>query len=105
MDVHPAANEEDAVRLVSEGSVSPKLIIADYNLQTRTGLDVITAIRGVAGGETPAIVVTADAEPKVVGGIRAAGVPVLIKPVSPPRLRVMMHNLLFEPGHLNQMEP
>jgi two-component system, sensor histidine kinase len=105
MDVHPAANEDDAVRLVSEASVSPKLIIADYNLQTRTGLDVITAIRRVAGNETPAIVVTADAEPKVVGGIRAAGVPVLIKPVSPPRLRVMMHNLLFEPGHLNQMEP
>jgi len=105
IDVHAAANEDDAVRLVSEAAAAPKLIIADFNLQSRTGLDVITAIRGVVGEETPAIVVTADAEPKVVSGIRDAGVPVLIKPVSPPRLRVMMHNLLFEPGQLGQMEP
>ena len=97
IDVHPAANEEDAVRLVSEETFSPELIIADYNLESRTGLDVITAIRGAIGDETPAIVVTADAEPKTVAGIRSAGIPVLIKPVSPPRLRVMMHNLLFEP--------
>ena len=97
IDVHSAANEENALRLVSDGAVSPELIIADYNLQTRTGLDVINAIRKVAGEDTPAIVVTADAEPKVVNGNRDAGVPVLIKPVSPPRLRVLMHNLLFEP--------
>lgn len=105
MDVHPAANEADAVRLIAEGVIAPKLIVADYNLQSQTGLDVICAIRRVAGKETPAIVVTADAEPKVIGGIREAGVPVLIKPVSPPRLRVMMHNLLFEPGSLAQTEP
>ncbi len=105
IDVHSAANEDDAVRLVSEGSVSPKLIIADYNLQTRTGLDVINSIRGIVGKQTPAMVVTADAEPRVVSGIRDAGVPVLIKPVSPPRLRVMMHNLLFEPGLLRQDGP
>ena len=44
------------------------------------------------------MIVTADAEPKVLEDIRGAGLPVLIKPVSPPRLRVLMHNLLFEPG-------
>lgn len=103
IDVHPAANEADANKLVSSGVVSPELIIADYNLQTRTGLDVINGIRKVIGEDTPAIVVTADAEPKVIGGIRDAGVPVLIKPVSPPRLRVLMHNLLFEPDLPKQM--
>lgn len=104
IDVHPAANEDEALQLISEGAVSPKLIIADYNLMTRTGIHVINAIRAVVGEETPAIVVTADAEPKVINSIREAGVPVLIKPVSPPRLRVLMHNLLFEPGHAGQTD-
>ncbi|WP_245261517.1 ATP-binding protein [Hyphomicrobium sp. 802] len=103
IDVHAAANETDAKRLVSEGAVAPELIIADYNLQTRTGLDVINVIRDLVGDQIPAIVVTADADPKVVSTIRDAGVPVLIKPVSPPRLRVLMHNLLFEPELLKQM--
>lgn len=102
IDVHAAADEAGATRLVSEGEIAPELIIADYNLQTRTGLDVINAIRSFTGEDTPAIVVTADAEPKVISGIRDAGVPVLIKPVSPPRLRVLMHNLLFEPELLRQ---
>jgi len=105
IDVHAAANEDDALRLISEVGISPELVIADYNLQTRAGLDVITAIRKAAGEDVPAIVVTADAEPKVVSGIRDAGVPVLIKPVSPPRLRVMMHNLLFKPDLLKQIAP
>lgn len=102
IDVRAAANETEAIELVTNEAVSPRLIIADYNLESRTGLDVITAIRAAIGADTPAIVVTADAEPKVVATIRAAGIPVLIKPVSPPRLRVMMHNLLFEPELLRQ---
>lgn len=102
IDVRAAANETEAIELVTNEAVSPRLIIADYNLESRTGLDVITAIRAAIGADTPAIVVTADAEPKVVASIRAAGIPVLIKPVSPPRLRVMMHNLLFEPELLRQ---
>ncbi len=45
----------------------------------------------------PAIVVTADTSPDLISGIRAQGFPVMIKPVSPPGLRVIMHNVLFEP--------
>ncbi len=99
VDVHAAANEDDAVALVTTTGLLPKIIIADFNLQARTGIDVIKAIRAIVRDTIPAIVVTADGEPKVISGIREAGVPVLIKPVSPPRLRVLMHNLLFEPGH------
>ena len=35
--------------------------------------------------------------PELIESIRSQGFPVLIKPVSPPSLRVIMHNLLFEP--------
>lgn len=97
IEVHAAADETEAIRLVQTG-VSPQLIVADYNLKTRTGVDVIEALRAVVGIDIPAMIVTADAEPKVLESIREAGLPVLIKPVSPPRLRVLMHNLLFEPS-------
>ncbi|GLK66894.1 hybrid sensor histidine kinase/response regulator [Hansschlegelia plantiphila] len=97
IEVFDAANEAEALRLI-EGGAAPRLIIADYNLKARTGVDVVSAVRERAGRKIPAMIVTADAEPKVLEGIRAADIPVLVKPVSPPRLRVFMHNLLFEPS-------
>lgn len=97
IEVHAAADESEAVELAASG-VAVKLIVADYNLKSRTGVDVVRALRDVFGADTPAMILTADAEPRVLEGIRGAGLPVLIKPVSPPRLRVLMHNLLFEPG-------
>ena len=39
----------------------------------------------------------------IVDGIRAQGFPLLIKPVSPPSLRVVMHNLLFEPELMTEL--
>ena len=45
----------------------------------------------------PSIIVTADTDPKLIAQIKERGFPVLIKPVSPPRLRVLMHNLVYEP--------
>lgn len=98
IEVHAAADEAEAVRLAADG-VSVRMIVADFNLKSRTGVEVVRALRAVFGAETPAMIVTADAEPRVLASIREAGLPVLIKPVSPPRLRVLMHNLLFEPGH------
>jgi hypothetical protein len=49
----------------------------------------------------PAVIVTADVDPLIIERIKSEGFPVLIKPVSPPRLRVTMHNLLFEPAALS----
>ncbi|MBB3973441.1 ATP-binding protein [Hansschlegelia beijingensis] len=97
IEVHAAADEAEALELGRSG-VAISLIIADYNLKSRTGIDVVRALRQQFGVETPAMIVTADAEPRVLESIREEGLPVLIKPVSPPRLRVLMHNLLFEPG-------
>lgn len=101
IEVHAAANEDEALRL-ARGGAQVRLIIADYNLTSRTGLEVVRELRKAFGTETPAFIVTADAEPKVLNGIREAGLPVLIKPASPPRLRVLMHNLLFEPEQIRR---
>ncbi|GGC77128.1 hybrid sensor histidine kinase/response regulator [Chelatococcus reniformis] len=97
IEVLAAADEAAALREVGAGRPPPRLIIADYTLKQRTGVAIVAAIRRAAGIAIPAIVVTADTEPRVVAHVREAGLPILIKPVSPPRLRVLMHNLLFEP--------
>ncbi|MGE3875344.1 MAG: ATP-binding protein [Parvibaculaceae bacterium] len=89
-------SEDDARRHLANGHV-PRLIIADYSLRGQIGTTVVRNIRQAAETEIPAVIVTADIDPKVVAEIAESGLPVLIKPVSPPRLRVMMHNLLFEP--------
>lgn len=104
IDVHAAADEAEAIRLIESG-VSPRLIVADYNLKARMGVDVVERLRRAIGTDVPAMIVTADAEPRVIESIRNAGLPVLVKPVSPPRLRVLMHNLLFEPSLVTVGEP
>lgn len=97
VDQRSAADADEAMAFVRAG-FRPKLILADYSIRDATGLDVIAGIREAVGAQVPACVITADAEPKVVDRMREAGVPLMVKPVSPPRLRVMMHHLLFEQG-------
>ncbi|PZQ10530.1 MAG: hybrid sensor histidine kinase/response regulator [Ancylobacter novellus] len=95
VDQRSAASAEEALKFVEAG-FRPRLILADYSIRTATGLDVIDDVRRIVGVEIPACIITADAEPRVLERARSAGVPLLVKPVSPPRLRVMMHHLLFE---------
>lgn len=76
----------------------PDLIITDYRLQgTIQGTDLAVEINDTLQKPCPAIVVTADTNPDLIRSIRQQGFPVLIKPVSPPSLRVIMHNILYEP--------
>ncbi|MGE0009096.1 MAG: ATP-binding protein, partial [Parvibaculaceae bacterium] len=99
LKVRAVSCEEEAHRHLAGGSQPPQLIIADYSLRGQIGTTVVGNIRKLLGREIPAVIVTADIDPKVVADIAESGLPVLIKPVSPPRLRVMMHNLLFEPAN------
>lgn len=91
-----ATSEREARRLLQETAVKPQLIIADYTLRGEFGTEVVDNIRKEVGAEVPALIVTADVDPQIINRIRQGAIPFLIKPVSPPRLRVMMHNLLFE---------
>lgn len=90
---------------LADASSIPDLIIADYSLRGHLGTNVVRDFRTLIGQNVPALIVTADAAPEVVAQIKAEGLHVLIKPVSPPRLRIMMHNLLFEPGALLASTP
>ena len=79
-------------------SSQPDIILTDYRLRGRIqGTDLVGAINEILEKPSPALVMTAETAPEVIASIKAQGFPLLIKPVSPPSLRVLMHNLLFEP--------
>lgn len=82
----------------------PDIIISDYRLRGGVeGPDVVEVINNRLEKPCPAIIVTADTNPTLLQVIRDQGYPVLIKPISPPGLRVIMHNILFEPELVQEL--
>lgn len=82
----------------------PDIILTDYRLRGRIqGTDLVHDINETLDKPCPALVMTADTAPEIVESIKAQGFPLLIKPVSPPMLRVVMHNLLFEPDLMSEL--
>jgi signal transduction histidine kinase/CheY-like chemotaxis protein len=99
--VTAATSEAEAREHIAGDAPPPRLIIADYSLRGQLGTDVVRNLRAAMNEAIPAVIVTADVDPLIIERIKSEGFPVLIKPVSPPRLRVTMHNLLFEPAALS----
>ncbi|WP_456679878.1 response regulator [Bradyrhizobium sp. USDA 3311] len=94
MTVTAASSEAEALMMIDKSP--PRLIIADYRLRGSLGTEVVGLIRSILGRDIPAVIVTADVDSRIREQIAAVGFPLLTKPVSPPRLRAMMHHLLFE---------
>jgi CheY-like chemotaxis protein len=87
-----AAGGDRAIAGLAAHDRPPELIVCDYRLAAdEDGLDAIAHIRAAVGEEVPAILVTADTGATT---LRASGVPVLHKPVSPVKLRALLAQLL-----------
>ncbi len=69
---------------------APDVILADYHLDSDTGLDAIARLRALHGQEIPAVLVTADRSSEVRTAAAKLDVPVINKPVKPAVLRSMM---------------
>jgi signal transduction histidine kinase/CheY-like chemotaxis protein len=76
----------------------PDLIIADYHLAGSTGLDEIARLRDELGLAIPAILVSGDASAEGLAAMRAAELPVLVKPVVPGHLRTLAEICLASPA-------
>lgn len=93
--VHAAGNYDQALQMAAEKR--PDLVISDFQLPGGSnGLDVCRSVQTALGEEIPCIIVTADTDERRLAEISAAGLPLLIKPIAPARLRVLMHHVLFE---------
>ncbi len=75
-------------------SEPPTLILADYHLDTETGLDVLEALSYHWQQPLPAIVISADNSESLRGQVQEAGYQYLPKPVNPAALRTLMHRVL-----------
>lgn len=73
-----------------DGAPPPELVIADYRLQAETGVEAIAEMRRVLGRPLPAVVVTGDSALVRRAG-RLDGLPILLKPVPPARLRALLN--------------
>jgi CheY-like chemotaxis protein len=68
----------------------PDIVLADYHLDGRSGLDMIAKLRDIHGRDLPAVLVTADRSTEVRAAAAALDVPVINKPLKPAVLRSMM---------------
>jgi len=98
ISVTAARDPEHAIEVAKAMEEPPGLLLVDYRLpEGIPGTEVIRNVCEALGGDVPGIIMTADTDPALISEIKSLGYPVLIKPVSPPQLRVLMHNLLYEP--------
>ncbi|MBP9048729.1 MAG: response regulator [Tabrizicola sp.] len=92
-----ARDGDGALSLIRSHAFRPDIILVDYSFPDgQTGTEILGKARAELQAQTPGIVCTADTDPDLLNAIRASGVPLLIKPVSPVRLRSVMHHLLYE---------
>ncbi|XAT61989.1 response regulator [Rhodobacteraceae bacterium Araon29] len=102
IEVRTAESRVAFDRLILAEGFEADMLLADYRLgATDTGTEAAKELAQIYGRPVPTVIMTADNDPKLVKKIKSDGFPLLIKPISPPQLRVLMHNLLFEPEMLN----
>ena len=92
-EVRTAADGFAALKLARE--LAPDVIVLDLDLPGMSGVDTLRALRGLDGlGETPAVFLTAAADPQVLAELHALGAHVVQKPFRPRPLAEMLRRLL-----------
>jgi len=105
IEVKTAESRAALDHLIADRDFEADMLLADYKLGVHeTGTEAAKELVRSYGRPVPTVIMTAETEPKLVEQIKADGFPLLIKPISPPQLRVLMHNLLFEPEMLDVQE-
>ncbi|MCW2238832.1 PAS domain-containing hybrid sensor histidine kinase/response regulator [Azospirillum canadense] len=88
-----------------EGQV-PDLILSDYHLgRGRTGLEALESLHAAFGRPVPAALITADRGAGLRDSAKAAGIPLLHKPVRPGALRALVNQLLMQGRSVAQKLP
>jgi Na+/proline symporter/signal transduction histidine kinase/ActR/RegA family two-component response regulator len=88
-----AQNAAEAIDRLQPGHGKPDIILADYHLDSGTGLEAVAAVRTAERSQTPVIIISADHTPEVQREIRRRGHAFLRKPLKAAALRALMHQL------------
>ena len=99
-----ASDQEGALSLVGLG-FAPDAIIVDFRLREgASGLEALDALRRL-GCTAPAWLITGDTEPTRIAAARAAGVPVIYKPVDGQELLALINAALMPSARDGQRAP
>lgn len=94
-EVASAANGDEALAILTRLPRVPDAIMCDYRLpREESGIDVIRSLRGRAGAEIPAALVTGDITPELLRRASDDGYALLHKPVQPAKLRALLEHLI-----------
>jgi signal transduction histidine kinase/CheY-like chemotaxis protein len=94
-DVLLSRSLDDAIEGLERLGRDPDVILADYSLEgARTGVDAIDAIRAARSTWAPGLIITGETDREVLARVQASGLPHLIKPIPPARLRAALGNAL-----------
>jgi CheY-like chemotaxis protein len=85
-----------ALERLRETGEQPDIILADFHLDTGTGLEAAEKLRATVGNHVPIIVITADHSMEVQREVRARGFSLLRKPLKAAALRALMHQLTWQ---------
>jgi len=89
-----AATAEVAQRLLA-GGCRPDVIASDFRLPNhQTGVDLVARARATLGNDVAAFIISGDTQADTKAAAKAAGLPLLHKPVQAARLRRVLHLLL-----------
>ena len=84
----------------------PDVIVADYNLDAGdTGMAAIAALRAAAGQPVPAVMITAQRDPRIARECAEAGVPLVEKPVRKDELSAVLLRLVGQRGSAERPIP
>ncbi len=77
----------------------PDVIVSDFRLPgQQNGVDVISALRTLAGRNLAACIMSGDTDAQVAQQVQQAGLVLLGKPVRPAKLRGLLRNLMRQPS-------
>ncbi len=97
-----AADPVELTRVLDTG-VKPDAAIVDLRLGGGIdGVDVVTLLRGRFGAVFPALLISGDTGARELARVKASGLPLLIKPVPPARLKAALHACLTAAGASGQ---
>lgn len=91
--VRTAPSAAEALAQLLPGRIRPDIILADYHLDSGTGIDAILRIQRELGEAIPAVLITADHSLEVQREVRAHDFPLLRKPLKAGALRAILSKI------------
>jgi two-component system, sensor histidine kinase len=82
----PTVSAEEALEVLDTLEAVPHLVIADFHLDSGTGLDAVRRLRLACGQRLPGIMITADQSVELAEELSREGMVYLSKPLKPARL-------------------